>query len=282
MREKDLEAMLEQALARIRERGTSRGVNLVAYSGGVDSTLAAALVARVFPANTRAVLGISASLSREQLQLARDVAVAGRFSLAEVETREGEREPYVENRGMACFYCKQTLYDTLVEFGRRHLAAMGRPAEAIVLYNGTNADDLEDPTRVGLQAARDFGVVSPLEAWTKAEVRALSRHLGLPNWGYAASPCLRSRLQSGVPATPENLARVERAEALVRRLLRLEPRDNLRVRHLEGGVARIELDAACLARIDSVRGQVEEGLEDLGFERVTVSAFRSGSLSFAV
>lgn len=89
---------------------------------------------------------------------------------------------------------------------------------------GTNLDDLSDPTRLGLVAARDFEVASPLAGLSKAAVRAVARSLGLPNWDWAAAPCLRSRLQFGVQATPEALGLVERAEALVSRVLGLTAR----------------------------------------------------------
>ncbi len=277
-----LDAMLTRVMDTIRERGTRRGINLVAYSGGVDSTLAAVLVTRVFPDNTRAVLGVSASLPPEQLTLARRLARQGGFRLEEVQTNEGELEPYVANEGMSCFYCKQTLYSTLTRVGQRLLEAMGRGEAPIVLYNGTNADDRGDPTRVGLRAAEAFRVVSPLEALSKREVRALSRHLGLPNWRHAAAPCLRSRLQTGVPATPDNLARVAQAERVLRRYLQLGPEDNLRVRHLAGDVARIELDDPVLVRLEPLRTEVEQALKRLGFRTVTTATFRSGSLSFPV
>lgn len=89
----------------------------------------------------------------------------------------------------------------------------------MVLFNGTNAEDRVDPTRVGLVAAEHFAVSSPIDALTKDEVRTVARHLGLPNWRHAASPCLRSRLALGVAATDEALRRVEQAEDAVRAIL---------------------------------------------------------------
>ncbi len=276
------EVMLEEAARAVRVRGTSRGVNLVAYSGGVDSALVACIVHRVFPGNTHAVIGVSGSLPREQLDLARMLAGRHEIPLVEIETHEGSLESYVENEGSSCYACKRTLYAAIWEVGTRLLDKEGRSGEAIVVFNGTNAEDLEDPTRVGLRAAEEFGVESPLRRWRKAEVRVMSRHLGLPNWGFAASPCLRSRLQPGVRATPANLARIEAAEAGIRNLLALEPQDNLRVRHLAGDVARIELDPSRMPRLAVVRGEAERLLSELGFTEVSVRPFRSGSLSFRV
>ncbi|ETW01433.1 hypothetical protein, variant 2 [Aphanomyces invadans] len=234
--------LLENLLARVRHAGSSKHVNVVAYSGGVDSSLVAALVHRVFPENSIACLGVSAALSQDQLTLARDVATAIGIPLWETRTSEGEDPRYVENKGQSCYYCKTNLYTTLSQVAERVKAQS--PGVAPVLFNGTNADDKFDPTRLGLVAATEFQVVSPLENLTKASVRQISKQIGLPNWNYAASPCLRSRLAFGVAANPDHLARIEKAEHAVRSTVALTPVDNLRVRFLAHNRAAVELDAA--------------------------------------
>ncbi|GBG27681.1 Hypothetical Protein FCC1311_039042 [Hondaea fermentalgiana] len=144
-------ALLERVLARVRAGGAGApGVNVVAYSGGVDSSVVAACVHRVFPERAVAALGVSASLPRRQLEQAREVAREDiGIPLVEVRTSEGSRPAYVANEGESCYHCKVSLYGDVLEDIRRHFGASSRPHE-IRLFNGTNADDLEDPTRLGL------------------------------------------------------------------------------------------------------------------------------------
>ncbi|KAF0684557.1 Aste57867_23475 [Aphanomyces stellatus] len=271
--------MLQQVLARVRQAGSMQHMNVVAYSGGVDSSLVAAIVHRVFPDNSIACLGVSAALPAEQLLVARGVAQHIGIPLWETPTTEGNDPRYVENKGKSCYYCKTNLYTTLNQVVSHIKTQM--PAEAKpILFNGTNADDKLDPTRLGLVAASEFHVVSPLEALAKTSVRELSKELGLPNWNYAASPCLRSRLAFGVAATRDHLARIEKAEETVRSHLALTRADNLRVRFLAGNRAAIEVD---LKKLESLLPtdihSVQEACEKFGFAAVDVRAFKSGSLS---
>ncbi|CAI5466192.1 unnamed protein product [Closterium sp. Yama58-4] len=183
----------------------------------------------------RAVIALSPSLSSSQLTTARHVAATIGIPLWEVETTEGQVPEYVANEGASCYACKATLYTTLYTVAQQSLARMGMEnsnMNEVTLFNGTNADDLSDPSRLGLLAALHCRVVSPLARLPKAAVRAVARAAGLPNWDLAASPCLRSRLAFGVEATASTLMLVERAEEMVRSLLPLTPRDNMRVRLL--------------------------------------------------
>ena len=208
--------------------------HIVAFSGGVDSSLALALTNLAFPQTTKAVIGLSAALPATQLELARKVASTVGVSLTEQQTNEGENEDvsclccvllpwlylrhryltrtprthiqYIANAGMSCYHCKTALYTALSSV-LHHVDA--HTTGTLTLYNGTNLDDLSDPTRVGLLAASKFNVYSPLSKLPKVEVRKLAKHLGLPNHNYAASPCLRSRLAFGVEATSDHLRKIE-------------------------------------------------------------------------
>lgn len=280
----DSSVLLAQTLARVRQEGTPHGANLVAYSGGVDSSLVAALVQRAFPTNSMACIGLSASLPAAQLTLAREVAAHIGIALKEVATHEGEAPEYVANQGLSCFHCKTHLYTALQAVASEAQNAHHTADGPVTLFNGTNAEDRQDPTRVGLKAAHNFRVRSPIDHLTKLQVRALAQTLGLPNWQHAASPCLRSRLALGVPAVEEHLRKVEAAEGVVRGTLGaagvLSVEHNLRVRLLAQGKAVIEVDeelvAAAASFLVAMEGRMQE---ELGFGAVSLRAFKSGSVN---
>lgn len=266
-------------LRQIRQSGQMDGWNLLAFSGGIDSSLVAHLLFTALPRRSVAVIGVSASLPMDQLDQARAIALEIGIPLRQVPTLEGALPDYIANQGQACYHCKSTLYETMTQATAALELEASQYSGPVRLFNGTNRDDLQDPTRVGLLAAREHRVVSPLQDLTKAQVRALARHVGLSNWNHAASPCLRSRLQYGVMATQENLRRVEAAEQLVRRMVGLQPSDNLRVRHLEDDLATIELDEGPLARARALGPGLIDAVRALEYSRVTLRPFRSGALS---
>jgi uncharacterized protein (TIGR00268 family) len=259
--------------------GTRDGENLIAFSGGVDSSLAAALVKVSFPNNSKCVIGKSRSLPAMQLDLARTVAKYIDIPLIEVTTGEGTSEEYLKNEGMSCYACKSHLYSALTDVHRQMIQMAAASGRTVVMFNGTNKDDLADQTRVGLIAAREYSVAAPLDELTKHEVRAISLELGLPNHAHAASPCLRSRLAHGVRATEDNLERIELAELVVRELINPGVEHNLRVRHMPNGSARIELDRGVLEGRAEVLPVVAERVAGLGFSGVTFQPFRSGSVA---
>jgi PP-loop superfamily ATP-utilizing enzyme len=274
--------------------------HIVAYSGGVDSSLVLALLEHAKIAETETVYGVlgrSPAVPQDQVQLARQVAEAIGAPLVEVVTTEGGDETYIANEGQACLACKTHLYSALEAVAghasdeqqhSRHTSAAAssdHTLPAFQLYNGTNADDVQDTTRVGLIAAQNFHVQSPLRYTTKENVRRAAHHLALPNWNVAASPCLRSRLALGVEATQEHLNRIERAEQFVRQELQdvLREASNVRVRLLAGNRARLEIDSELLTEVES-RTRTSRDLEHyfvetLGFESMSTKAFRSGSVA---
>ncbi|KAG9404311.1 hypothetical protein AC1031_004523 [Aphanomyces cochlioides] len=162
--------MLQRLLSRVRQAGSTDRLNVVAFSGGVDSSLVAAVVHRTFPENSIACLGVSAAVPADQLDLAREIARYIGIPLWETPTGEGQDPRYVENIGQSCYYCKTNLYTTLNQVAS-HVKSNIPEGTLPILYNGTNSDDKLDPTRLGLIAANEFRVVSPLEDLTKAEVR---------------------------------------------------------------------------------------------------------------
>jgi len=186
----------------------------VAYSGGADSALVLAAAARALGADrVLAITAVSESLAEGELEAARSLANAlGPLHLS-VRTHEVDRPGYRANGHDRCYFCKSEVLDALArtarEQGYAHLAT------------GTNADDAADPHRPGIAAGRERGVHTPLldAGLTKADVRAISRLWSLPTWNKPATPCLASRIRYGIQVTPSRLARVDRAEALIRGLL---------------------------------------------------------------
>ncbi|GAB4302233.1 MAG: ATP-dependent sacrificial sulfur transferase LarE [Oscillatoriaceae cyanobacterium] len=202
---------------------------LIAYSGGIDSTLVAKVAWDVLGDKALAVTAVSPSLLPEDLEDARVQAAVIGIRHEEVETQEIANPNYTSNPVNRCYFCKSELHDTLKPL------ALERGYPYVV--DGVNADDLQD-YRPGIQAAKERGARSPLAevGITKAEVRQIAQQLGLPWWDKPAQPCLSSRFPYGEEITVAKLQRVGRCERYLRQL----GWSNLRVRSA-GDTARIEL-----------------------------------------
>jgi len=248
---------------------------VVAYSGGVDSAfLLKAAVETLGPDNVLACIGVSGSLSAHQHEQARRVAAAAGATLREVPVDEMDDPAYTANRPDRCFHCKSHLFGTFLAIAQRE--GYGH------VVCGNNLDD-QDDYRPGNRAAAQLGVRAPLmeAGLTKADIRELSRRVGLETADVPASPCLASRIRYGLEITAERLEQVEKAEALLRSLGFVE----FRVRH-HGDVARIEVRPEEMARVidPAVRGRIVEGLKSLGFLYIglDLQGFRSGALNEAL
>lgn len=243
---------------------------LVGYSGGVDSALLAVVARRVLGRERMvAALGRSASYPAIQHAQALDLARAFDLPLLEVPTDELNHPDYAANAPSRCYFCKRELW------GR--LEAVARERGLGVVADGTNADDLRQH-RPGLKAAAEYGIRSPLAeaGYTKADVRAEARALGIRIWDAPGAPCLSSRIMYGLSVTPARLEQVEAGEEMLR-ALGIE--GDLRVRH-RGGEARIEVAPSQFPVVRAQRECVAAGLLRLGFARVTLDlrGYRGGSL----
>ncbi|HIK32362.1 MAG TPA: ATP-dependent sacrificial sulfur transferase LarE [Oscillatoriales cyanobacterium M59_W2019_021] len=247
---------------------------LIAYSGGIDSTLVAKVAFDVLGDRALAVTAVSPSLLPEDLEDARIQAAAIGIAHEEVATDEMANPNYTSNPVNRCYFCKSELHDTLKPL------ALERGYPYVV--DGVNADDLHD-YRPGIQAAKERGARSPLAeiGIAKAEVRELSRSLDLPWWDKPSQPCLSSRFPYGEEITVAKLRRVGRAEIYLRRL----GWTNLRVRS-EGDTARIELPPERIKEFVLTMDlpQIVAAFQELGFLYATLDleGYCSGKLNRAI
>lgn len=263
--------MLTEKLEQLKALFAEMGQALIAYSGGVDSTLVAKIAYDVLGDRALAVTAVSPSLLPEELEDAKIQAATIGIAHKIVQTHEMDNPNYTSNPVNRCYFCKSELHDTLKPLA----IEMGYP----YVVDGVNADDLHD-YRPGIQAAKERGARSPLAevGVTKLEVRQLSHQLGLPWWEKPAQPCLSSRFPYGEEITIAKLQRVGRAEIYLRKL----GWQNLRVRS-EGDTARIELppdkikDFVLTTDLQSIVSAFQE----FGFIYVTLDleGYRSGKLN---
>ena len=242
---------------------------LVAFSGGVDSSLLLKLALAELHDNAVAVLASSPAYPESEQQEARNLAAQLGARLIEVSTNEVELEAYRRNNPDRCFHCKEELFETLepirTDLGLQHIAY------------GATADDAGDH-RPGHGSAVRRGIRFPLleAGMGKAEIRAAARRMGLPNWNKASFACLSSRIPHGTEVTVEALRQIELAEASIKAL----GFKQVRVRH-HGDVARIEVESEEIARLLENREQVVDALRAAGYKFVSLDleGYSSGSLN---
>jgi pyridinium-3,5-biscarboxylic acid mononucleotide sulfurtransferase len=261
-----MDQVKENALRQIiRELGRV----LVAYSGGIDSTLLAVVAHQELGHNMVAVTAVSPSLPSSDLEEAQSIARQFNFAHVLIDSHELDDPNYQANTPLRCYFCKHEVYGELVEYARAH--------EFAYMIDGTNLDDLGD-IRPGRKAAAEQGVRSPLiEAqFTKQDVRDLARAIDIPNWDKPSAACLSSRIPHGTPVTIQLLSQVEQAELIIHGLgIR-----QARVRH-HGDIARLEVTPDDFEVVLAQREKIVEQLRTIGYTFVALdlAGYRLGSLN---
>ena len=265
-----LPAHLQTKLERFKEIIAGFERVLVAFSGGVDSTLVARLAVDVLGRDkVLAAIAISPSLGQEEQRDALRILDEIGIPHVQVETDEVEDPRYAANPINRCYFCKEHVYAALTDLARQH------GFETVV--DGFNAEDTSD-FRPGRKAGRELGVRSPLceVGFTKDEIRALARHLGLSNWDKPQMACLSSRVEYGITITPKILSQVDRAEMALRRLGFAD----LRVRHHDK-LARVEVAPQMIPRALEQRDEIVAAVRAAGYTHVTIDleGLRHGSMN---
>ena len=269
----DLNPALNEKLHLLENWFRQRTGSIVAFSGGIDSTLVLYL-ARKFQGHDNAigVISNSESLKNNDFNLAQTVCEGFDIQLRVIKTNELNDTRYSQNPVNRCFYCKDHLFQDLQELKKEY--------PGFEVLSGTNYDDLGD-YRPGIDAAQKNQVLSPLVDCKiiKEEVRQIARHFELPNWSKPASPCLSSRIPYNQAVTPEKLRQIEAAEDILNHY----GFEDVRVRHF-GTFGKIEVQKDDLEKLLLIKDKVMGEIRELGFARVEIDeeGLVSGKLNRAI
>lgn len=268
-----LEPTLQGKYEALQELFHHMGSVVVAFSGGVDSTLVLKVGFDILGPQVKAVTAVSPTFPELEVEEVKQLSTAIGAPLQLVETDQLKIESFVKNDATRCFHCKTDLY--------RLLSSLRDAVGFHTIVDGTNVDDLGED-RPGINAARQLGVRSPLveAGFSKADIRELAKGLGLANWNKPAAACLSSRITRGLPITKAYLSRVEQAEAF----LVAQGVTQVRVR-LHGDLARIEIEPTQMAILteEPGRSRLVEEFKKLGFQTVTLDleGYRAGGGNLA-
>ena len=242
---------------------------IVAFSGGVDSTLVAVAAHQILGQKALAVTAVSPALAQKELEETVRLAESFGFAHRIIHTNEMERDGYVANSPRRCYFCKTELYTQITNLANRESYSW--------VVNGANTDDIGD-YRPGMEAATENKVRSPLveAGLTKGDVRSIAKSLDIPIWDKPAQPCLSSRIPYGTPVTVETLSKIEQAEDYLRSLGLKE----VRARHHDR-LCRIETGENEMEFAFAHRKEIVSNIKRIGYLWVSLdmTGLRSGSLN---